>query len=55
MVTYITEINKRNIFGRVLTVVNLTPNFSDSEKNSVKKVVEEKLYEVFRKYVSSQT
>lgn len=51
MVTYITEVDKRYISGRVISVVNLTPDFSDSEKNSIKKEIEPKLYEVFSKYM----
>lgn len=51
MVTYTTEVNKRYISGRVISVVNLTPDFSDSEKNSIKKEIEPKLYEVFAKYM----
>ena len=54
MATYITEAHEKRICGRVIFVVNLTPSFREDQKNAVKKEIEQQLFEIFCKYVSSK-
>lgn len=55
MTTYMTETWKRKIGSRVITITNLTPEFSVDEKQAVKLQIEQKLYDVFCKYVSCKS
>lgn len=53
--TYNTEAHERWSKGLTLTVANLTPVYRREERNAVKKRIEQQLYEIFCKYVSSKT
>ena len=55
MSTYITETHEKNIDGRVISVVNMTPNFRDDQKCDINKTIRQQLFEIFCKYVSSKT
>ena len=55
MTTYITKTYKRKIGAAVISVTNLTPQFSVDEKREVKLQIELKLYDVFCKYMSLKT
>lgn len=44
---YITETFEQKIGGRVITVTNLTPEFSTCEKRKIKLLTQAKLYDVF--------
>ena len=55
MITYITEAHEKRLCGQVISVVNLTPDFREDQKNAVKKAIEQQLYDIFCKYVSSKT
>ena len=55
MTTYITETHTRKIGAAVISVTNLTPQFSVDEKREVKLQIELKLYDVFCKYMSLKT
>lgn len=55
MPTYYTEAHNRRIRGQNISVVNYTPDFQDGERNAVKSAIEDVLYEIFCKYVSSKT
>ncbi len=50
MANYMAEESKRKASGKTITIVNLTPNLSENEKRERKSDVEQKLYDVFRKY-----
>ena len=50
MVDYLTDEKKIQIGGKTITIVNLTPNLSENEKRERKSDIEQKLYDVFRKY-----
>lgn len=52
MTTYITQTWKQKIGNKVITITNLTPDFSADEKREVKLQIEAKLYDVFFKYMS---
>ena len=52
MPTYIRETNERKIGKKVITITNLTPDFSVDEKREVKLQIVAKLYDVFCKYMS---
>lgn len=54
MTTYITEVHEKRIRGQIISVVNMTPSFREDQKIAVKKVIEQQLYEIFCKYVSSK-
>ena len=54
MTTYITEAHEKCIRGQIISVVNMTPSFREDQKIAVKKVIEQQLYEIFCKYVSSK-
>lgn len=51
--TYQTQINERCIEGNNVSVINLIPIFQTENKRDVKEAVENRLYEVFRKYISN--
>ena len=55
MTTYQTEAHEKRICGQIISVVNLTPSFRENERKAVKKSIEQQLYEIFCKYVSSKT
>lgn len=55
MTTYRTEAHERCIRGQIISVVNLTPEFRRDERNAAKTSIEQQLYEIFCKYVSSKT
>lgn len=55
MIPYITEAHETRIRGQAISVVNLTPNFREDQKNTVKNSIEQRLYEIFCQYVSSET
>ena len=50
MADYLTEEKKIKIGGKPIIIVNLTPNLSENEKRERKCDIEQKLYNVFRKY-----
>lgn len=52
MTAYIREAYERKIGDRVIFVTNLNQKFSADEKRKVKLQIEEKLYDVFSKYMS---
>ena len=52
MTTYIRATHERQIGQKVITITNLTPDFSVDEKREVKLQIEAKLYDVFCKYMS---
>lgn len=55
MTTYIIETFEQKIGNRVITVTNLTPEFSAYEKRKIKVLTETKLYDVFYKYISRKS
>ena len=55
MPTYQTEAHNRRIRGQNISIVNYTPNLQDGERNAVRNAIEDVLYEIFCKYVSSKT
>lgn len=52
MTTYITRTWKQKIGNKIVSITNLTPQFSVDEKREVKLQIEAKLYDVFYKYMS---
>ena len=52
MVNYVAESWEQKIGNKVITITNLTPDFSADEKREVKLQIEAKLYDVFCKYMS---
>ncbi|MBR6562426.1 MAG: hypothetical protein IKK70_00630 [Clostridia bacterium] len=50
MADYLTDEKKIQIGSKPIIIVNLTPNFSENEKRERKSNIEQKLYDVFRKY-----
>ncbi len=50
MAHYMVVESERKIGGKTITIVNLTPNLSENEKYNRKNDIEQKLYDVFRKY-----
>ena len=50
MADYLTDEKKIKIGGKTIIIVNLTPNLSENEKRERKSDIEQKLYDVFRKY-----
>lgn len=50
MADYLTDEKKIKIGGKTIIIVNLTPNLSENEKRKRKSDIEQKLYDVFRKY-----
>lgn len=55
MVTYQPETHESCARGKVLTVSNLTPQLRPEERSAARRDIEQQLYEVFCKYVSSAT
>ena len=55
MTMYLTETYEKKLKSQVISISNLTPDFREDEKITVKKNIEQKLYEVFCKYVSVRT
>ena len=53
--TYKTEAHKKRVGDVILTITNHTPVYHRDEKATVKKKIEQQLYEIFCKYVSSKT
>ena len=52
MAAYTSQTLERKIGSRIISVTNLTPEFSADGKRKVKLQTEAKLYDVFCKYVS---
>ena len=52
MAAYTSQTLERKIGSGIISVTNLTPEFSAEEKRKVKLQIEAKLYDVFCKYVS---
>lgn len=52
MTTYEIEISEKNIGGKTVSLVSLTPRFTADEKRKVKSAIEHRLYDVFCKYLS---
>lgn len=52
MVNYVAESWEQKIGNKVITITNLTPDFSVDEKREVKLQIEAKLYDLFYKYMS---
>ena len=50
MADYLTDEKKIQIGSKPIIIVNLTPNLSENEKRERKSNIEQKLYDVFRKY-----
>ena len=50
MADYLTDEKEIQIGGKTITIVNLTPNLSGTEKRDRKSDIEQKLYNVFQKY-----
>lgn len=55
MTKYHAETHERCIRGRTTVVVNLSPEFRLDEQNAANASIEQKLYEIFRKYTHTQT
>ena len=51
-ITYQTEAHKKRVGNVILTINNSTPVYHREEKATVKKKIEQQLYEIFCKYVS---
>lgn len=52
---YVTEAHERRYLDRTILIENITPAYRWEEREKVKKAIEERLYDVFCKYVSSET
>ncbi len=52
MIAYIVKSWKKSIGDRVITITNLTPDLFAEEKQKYKREIEQKLYDVFHKYIS---
>lgn len=50
---YCTEVHERCYHGRTILVENAAPIYCREERETVKKAIEERLYDVFCKYVSN--
>jgi len=50
---YSTEAHERCYHNRTILVENATPVYRWEERKAVKKAIEERLYDIFCKYVSS--
>ena len=50
--TYRTESYEKHVGDVILTITNHTPVYHRDEKATVKKKIEQQLYEIFCKYVS---
>ena len=51
---YCTEAHERCYHSRTILVENATPVYRREEREAVKKAIEERLYDIFCKYVSSK-
>ena len=51
LTNYTTKTVQQKIGGQIINITNLTPEFSANEKRELKKKIEEKLYDVFSKYI----
>ena len=51
-ITYQTEAHKKRVGDVILTITNRTPIYHRDEKATVKKKIEQQLYEIFCKYGS---
>ena len=49
--TYHTEVYERRYRNRTILIENATPVYRREEQGTVKKAIEERLYDVFCKYV----
>lgn len=49
---YYTEAHERRYHSRTILVENATPVYRREEREAVKKAIEERLYDIFCKYVS---
>lgn len=49
---YVTETRERRYQGRAIRIENVAPVYHTEEREAVKKVIEERLYDVFCKYTS---
>ena len=52
MINYVAQTWEQKIGNKMLSLTNLTPQFSADEKREVKLQIEAKLYDVFCKYMS---
>ena len=51
LTNYTTKTVQQKIGGQMINITNLTPEFSANEKRELKQKIEEKLYDVFSKYI----
>ncbi len=51
--TYQTETHEKKTKDTTLTVSNTSPVYPKDEKTAVKRKIEQRLYEIFSKYVSA--
>ncbi len=51
MTNYTTKTVQQKIGGQMINITNLTPEFSANEKRELKQKIEEKLYDIFSKYI----
>ena len=51
LTNYTTKTVQQKIGGQIINITNLTPEFSANEKRELKQKIEEKLYDVFSKYI----
>lgn len=49
MAEYTSQIVEKSIRGKRVIVVNLTPKLSEAERRDARRVIEQRLYDVFRK------
>ena len=54
MPTYLEQSHQQNINGKFLTITNITPELSIEEEREVRTEIEQKLYDVFSKYMSQK-
>lgn len=52
MTNYVVQTRVEKIGNKIVSITNLTPQFSVEEKREVKLQIEAKLYDVFCKYMS---
>ena len=52
MPTYLEQSYQQNINGKFLTITNITPKLSMQKEREVRTEIEQKLYDVFAKYMS---
>lgn len=51
MTTYRKDTQEKNIQKKPITLINLTPELSCSERKEIKKKIERQLYDIFCKYI----